>query len=201
MSHSAGHYMTYADVFQPSSRYYSLLYDTILIVGFSFILALSATIAIPLPFSPVPITFQTLAVLLSGMLLGSKRGFFCVLTYISEGALGFPVFAGGSSGLAYMVGPTGGYLIGFLFASYITGLLAENGWDRKILTSIIAMSIGDVVTFMFGLSWLSFLIDVKQVFSLGLYPFIPGEILKIVIASLILPIGWKWFRRLEERKS
>lgn len=198
MRHGARQCMTYADVFRPSSRYYSLFYETTLVTGFSFIIALSATIAIPLPFSPVPITLQTLAVLLAGTLLGSKRGLLCVLTYIGEGAAGMPVFAGGASGLAYMVGPTGGYLIGFLFASYVTGLFAESGWDRKILTTTVAMLLGNALIYLFGLLWLGFYVTGKEVLSLGLYPFIPGDILKLFAAVLILPMGWKVIKRVEK---
>lgn len=191
MRHNAGQYLTYAEVFRPSSRYYSLFYEITVVTGFSFIIALSAAIAIPLPFSPVPITLQTLAVLLAGMLLGSKRGLLCVLTYIGEGAAGMPVFAGGASGLAYMAGPTGGYLIGFLFAVYMTGLFSENGWDRKILTATIAMLLGNTIIYSFGLLWLGFYVAGNEVLSLGLYPFIPGEVSKLIAAVLILPTGWK----------
>ncbi len=141
--------MTYADVVRPSLKQHALLYDIVWIVGCSLFIALSAQIAIPLPFSPVPITGQTLAVLLVGALLGSQRGVLAVLVYLTEGFAGLPVFSGGTAGLARLAGPTGGYLVGLLAAAFITGLLAEQGWDRRVGSTLLAMLLGNAAIYAF----------------------------------------------------
>lgn len=185
--------MTFADLLQPSfiRIRHRLLYDVALIVGGSLFVALSARIAIPLPFSPVPITGQTLAVLLVGTLLGSRRGASSLLLYLLEGGLGLPVFAGGMSGLAYMVGPTGGYLIGFVCAAFAAGLLAEKKWDRRPQKSALAMLLGNLVIYVCGLSWLARFVGADKVLALGFYPFIPGDLMKLALATVLLPSGWK----------
>ncbi|RPJ40883.1 MAG: biotin transporter BioY, partial [Candidatus Latescibacterota bacterium] len=112
-----------------------------LLVAFaSLLLALSARVAIPLPFSPVPISGQSFAVLLVGALLGSRRGSAAVLLYLAEGAVGLPVFAGGAGGAAYLVGPTGGYLAAFLPAAFVVGALCERGWDKRVPGAAAAMA-------------------------------------------------------------
>ena len=183
--------MIYADVLRPSARRYALLYDTVLTIGGSLFVALSAQVAIPLPFSPVPITGQTLAVLLVGALLGSRRGSLCLLAYLTEGAVGLPVFAGGTAGLVHLLGPTGGYLMGFIPAAFLTGLLAERGWDRRIGTALLAMSAGNAVIYAFGLPWLALFTGGERVLALGLLPFVFGDIVKLVLAAALLPSGWK----------
>ncbi|MCS7251828.1 MAG: biotin transporter BioY, partial [Thermoflexus sp.] len=132
-----------------------LLTDAMLILGGSLFTALMAQISIPLPFTPVPITGQTLAVLLVGAALGSRRGALSIATYVLEGALGLPVFAGGTAGISRLQGPTGGYLIGFVAAALITGWLAERGWDRRPLSTALAMLAGNAVIYLFGLPWLA----------------------------------------------
>ncbi len=183
--------MTYADVLRPSVKPYALFYDFAIILFGSVFIALSSQLAINLPFSPVPITAQTLAVLLMGIILGSRRGGLCLLMYLSAGGIGLPVFANGASGLVYMFGPTGGYLMGFLIAAFVIGWLAERGWDKRIVTTFFAMFIGNVIIYLFGLSWLSFFTGIDKVFALGLYPFVIGDILKIILAIIFLPLGWK----------
>ncbi len=131
--------MTYLLLFRPSIRRWTLLYDIALIIGGSLFIALSARISIQLPTSPVPITGQTLAVLLVGIGFGSRRGFLSVLLYLIEGGAGLPFFAGGTSGIGRLPGPTGGYLLGFLVAVFLVGLLAERGWDKRIPTTALAM--------------------------------------------------------------
>jgi biotin transport system substrate-specific component len=148
-----------------------------------------------LPFSPVPVTCQTLAVLMAGALLGRRRGVLCVLAYIAEGAGGLPVFSFGRGGMAVLAGPSGGYIIGFAASAYITGFLAEKGWDRRFWTTILAMLAGDTALYVFGLLWLSFLTGFNgAVLTMGLYPFIAGDILKILTAGMVLPSGWKLLR-------
>jgi len=183
--------MTYADVLRPSIRRHALAYDAALVIGGSVGIALSAQIAIPLPFSPVPVTGQTFAVLLMGALLGSRRGALCVLTYLAEGASGLPVFSFGRAGLGHLAGPTGGYLVGFVAAAFITGCLAERGWDRRLWTTAIAMLLGSIAIYAFGLPWLAAFVGGGKAVALGLKPFIAGDIYKLVLAAILLPSGWK----------
>ena len=184
-------YPVYADTFRPSLKISATLYDVILIVGFSFLIGFSAQFVLPLPFSPVPITAQTLVVLLVGSLLGKYRGALCVLLYLIEGSLGMPFFAGGKAGLAHLVGPTGGYLLGFSAAVYVVGTLAERGWDRKLYLAFAAMLLGNVIIYFFGLPWWGRFVGFDKVYSLGFYPFVIGDLLKIGVAAFLLPGGWK----------
>lgn len=186
--------MTAIDILRPSARRYAWAYDVSCIMAGSLFVALSAQMAIRLPFSPVPITGQTLAALLVGVLLGSRRGALCLLAYLSEGLAGIPVFAGGGIGLARLAGPTGGYLLGLVAAAYVTGLLAERGWDRRVGTTIAAMLLGNVVVYAFGLLWLATFVGNKTV-TLGLLPFIPGDLLKVGLAAMLLPGGWRLLGR------
>ncbi len=184
--------MTYADVLKPTAKKHALLYDLSVIIGGSFVIALLAQLVVRLPFSPVPITGQTLGVLLIGSLLGKIRGTLAILTYLAEGMSGLPVFAGGTAGPAVLMGPTGGYLIGFIFAAYITGYLAEKGWTKSVGTSLLMMVAGTAIIFFFGLVWLAQLFPGTLIFSVGLLPFIPGAIVKILLATALLPVGWRW---------
>jgi len=115
-----------------------------------------------------------------------------MLAYLLSGAAGLPVFALGQAGPAVLLGPRGGYIVGFVAAAYITGLLAEKGWDRRIITTILAMICGNVAIYTFGLLWLCCLIGItKTVLAVGLYPFIVGDLLKTLLAAILLPAGWK----------
>ena len=185
--------MTLVDVWRPviTKTHINLLYNTVLVMGASILVALSAQIAIPLPFTPVPVTAQTLAVLLIGAVLGSARGALAILTYLAEGAVGLPVFAGGKAGLAWLAGPTGGYLLGFVLAAFVTGFLAERKWDRNIFSGFLAMLIGNVIIFAFGLLVLQSYVGVERVLELGFYPFILGDIVKLALAAILLPSSWK----------
>lgn len=164
--------------------------EVILILVCSWLIALLAQVVIPL--QPVPVTGQTLGVLLAGALLGSKRGAITVLTYLLQGVVGLPVFAGGTSGLARVVGPTGGYLIGFVVAAFVVGWLSEKGWDRHFITMVFSMLIGNGVIYVFGLPWLAIYVGWGAVIKLGLVPFVVGDILKIVLAAMIIPQIWRW---------
>ena len=168
-----------------------------LVVGGSVLIAVLAQIAVGYP---VPITGQTFGVLLVGALLGSRRGALCVLAYLAEGLLGLPVFTYGRAGLAMFFGPTGGYLVGFVPAAYVVGLLAERGWDRRAVTTVLAMILGSAAMYACGLAWL-FCLDnllgqplAGGVLAVGLYPFLVGDVLKIVLATILLPSGWKLIR-------
>ena len=163
-----------------------LLMDAILVLGGRLFIALGARFAIPLPVSPVPITGQTLAVLLVGALLGSRRGALCVLAYLSEGMAGLPVFAGGGSGPAWLLGPTGGYLVGFVAAAWVVGWLCEHLKDGSLTGSVVILLAGGAVIYLFGLPWLSHFVGADRALALGLVPFMPGDLIKIALASLVL---------------
>lgn len=182
---------TIAGVFRPIDKVRGITYDLLIIICGSLLVGISAKIRIYLPFSPVPITGQTFMVLMLGALFGSYRGGLTMLAYLVEGVLGLPVFTG-VTGAAALFGPTGGYLVGFIVAAYLVGRLAEMGWDRRVLTTIAAMLIGDAVLLAFGFIWLTLLMtDVKTAFIAGFVSFVPGDILKISLAAVLLPSGWK----------
>lgn len=182
-------YRTYSDVFRPQTRL--LAYELLLLVGATLVIALSAQVSIRLWFTPVPITGQTFAVLLVGTLLGSKRGAAALLTYLTQGLAGMPVFANGTSGWAILSGPTGGYLVGFVAAAFVTGWLAERGWDRRVWTTALAMLMGNIVIYACGLTWLAKFVGTAHVLEAGLTPFLTGDALKIALAAGLLPGGWK----------
>ena len=182
--------LTIADALFPRT---AILRDATLVVAFSLITAACAQIAFYV--GPVPITGQTFAVLLSGVLLGSRRGALSQLAYLAQGACGLPVFAAGHSGLPYMLGPTGGYLAGFVAAAFMVGLLAERGWDRQLWTMAAAMLAGNALLYMFGLLRLTAFVPSNSLLAVGLYPFIPGELLKMALAATTLPSAWKLLPR------
>ena len=161
-----------------------------LIFAGSWLIALAAQIAIPL--YPVPVTGQTLCVLLIGALLGSKRGALTVLVYLTQGAMGLPIFAGGTGGFARIAGPTGGYLIGFVVAAFVVGWLSEKGWNQRFITTGVSMLIGNAVIYIIGLPWLASFIGWEMVFTAGLFPFIPGDLFKVILAAVALPQAWVW---------
>ena len=189
--------LTVADLARPAARRLALCYDAALIAGGSIVIALSAQIAIRYP---IPITGQTFAVLLLAALLGSRRGVLCLLTYLAEGLLGWPVFAQGRGGLVAFLGPTGGYLVGFVLAAWIVGALSERTWDRRVLGTVAAMVLGTAVIYACGLAWLFCLVHIFAkpfsggVLAVGLYPFLLGDLLKIALAAALLPSGWKILR-------
>jgi biotin transport system substrate-specific component len=168
--------------------------NTVLVITGSLFLALMAQLSVPLPFSPVPITGQTLGVLLVGALLGSWRGASAVGLYLLEGAMGFPVFAGGSFGFMILMGPTGGYLMGFVLGAWVIGFLCEKKWDRNIKTALAAFILGQTIIFALGLFWLSFFVGTKSVLLFGFWPFLPGAVYKTFLATFILPTAWKFSR-------
>ena len=169
--------------------------EVALILGGSLLIALSAQLQFILPFSPVPITGQTFAVLLLGVLYGSKRGPATVVTYFALGVIGLPVFAGGAFGVARLVGPTAGYLVGFLAAAFVVGLLSERGWDRRPWTTAASMIIGNGIIYMVGVLWLSRFVGWQAVLSTGFLPFLAGDAFKIALATILLPAGWKLIGR------
>ncbi|MGF7008201.1 biotin transporter BioY [Aminobacter sp. BE322] len=168
--------------------------DVVAVIAGSLLLTLSAKVQVP--FYPVPMTMQTLVVIGLGLALGPVRGAAAVALYLAEGALGLPVFAGTPEkgiGLAYMMGPTGGYLLGYIFAALLAGWLAERGWDRNVFTAMAAALLAGAVIYIPGLFWLGSVIGWdKPVLALGLFPFIPGDIMKAVLAAVAFPAAWKW---------
>src|SRR5713226_33368 len=164
-----------------------------LVFVFSLLTALAAQIVIPIGL--VPITAQTFAVLLTGALLGSRLGAMAMIVYLIEGASGLPFFAGGHGGLAHFFGPTGGYLVAFPAAAFITGAFAEHGWDKRFLTATAAMTIGSALIILSGWAWLSQFMTPSVAFHAGVTKFIVGDIVKIILAAAVLPTGWKLLNR------
>jgi len=163
-----------------------------LIVLGSLLVAALAQIEIVLPFTPVPITGQTFGVLLIGAALGSKRGAASIILYITEGAFGLPFFAGGTNGLGILTGATAGYLVGFIGAAYAVGWLAERGLERIVRTSVIPFFVGTVIIYVCGAAWLSILFgSLSKAITLGVAPFLVGDVIKLIAAALALPAAWK----------
>lgn len=157
------------------------------------LLAIAAKLRIPM--WPVPITMQTFVVLAVGAAYGPALGGVTMLAYLGLGALGFDVFTGSSTevhGLAYMAGTTGGYLVGFLLATLVMGVLARRGWDRSMGRMALAMVIGTALIYVPGVAWLGQIIGwEKPVLELGLYPFLAGDALKLALAALTFPAVWR----------
>lgn len=177
----------------------SFIQPVILVLLGSLFIALLAQVSIPLPFTPVPITGQTLGVALVGAALGRKLGFLTLITYLVEGASGLPVFAAGGFGLARIIGPSGGYLVAFPFAAALIGYLVERyGADRKFFPTLLSMLAGDLVVFAVGATWLGVWLSIGGKFPgimgvliMGVIPFLPGSLIKASIAAAILPTTWK----------
>ncbi len=165
--------------------------DLLLIVAGSLFVTVFAWLRIPLPFTPVPLTGQTFAVLLVGAALGSRRGAASLLLYLIQGMIGMPVFAGGASGLAYLIGPTGGYLLGFVCAAYTVGWLAEKGLERHFYSAWAVFLAGELVIYLFGVPWLGVHIGMHKALTAGLLPFLTGDLIKLVAAALVLPTAWR----------
>ena len=178
--------------------------DAALVVGFALLTAAAAQISIPLGFTPVPITGQTFAVLLAGGALGMTRGGLSQLLYVALGAIGLPFYADGDGGWSAATGSTAGYLVGFVIAAMVIGWMAERGQDRKVATAIPAFLVGSVIIYALGASWLAHSIDVPltagiaadgsiepSAIAYGVGPFLVGDVLKAVLAGLLLPAAWK----------
>lgn len=199
---------TLTEALLPRQRSWAV--DAALVVGFSVLIALTAQIAVPLPFTPVPITGQTLGVLLTAAVLGPRLGALTMLLYLAQGMIGLPVFALGRNawsmssvpGLPVIIGPTAGYLLSYPLAALVVGALAARGWDRRISTALPAMLVGNLVILLLGFAWLAAAtwvlkgtLPIAALLSASVYPFIPGDLIKIAIAALALPGGWTIVRR------
>ena len=168
------------------------------VILFAALTAAAAQVSIPLPFTPVPFTLQPMVVLLGGAVLGSRLGMSTQVLYLLAGIAGLPVFAASPvlpQGVLRLLGPTGGYLMSYPFAAFLTGWLAERGFDRRYLTSVIAMACGLGVIFAGGIVWLAFFtrsaVGLETALRTGFYPFIPADIFKIFLAAAVMPALWR----------
>lgn len=179
----------------------ALVTDIALVAGGAALTGLMAQVAIPL--WPVPITGQTLAVLLVGSTLGATRGALSMLLYAVMGIAGVPWFSDASHGIGVLLGSTGGYIVGFVLAAALTGWLAQRQWDRKFLHAAVTFLAGSGVVFLVGLPWLAVVTgaDLAQTLQWGLWPFIPGGIVKALIAAAIIPVAWQGVRKLDASKG
>ena len=184
-----------SEVFGPREGAALLAKRAALVVAGVAVLAIAAKIKFPVPPSPVPVTLGTFAVLGIGAAYGARLGLVTILAYMLIGALGFDMFAGSSAekaGLVYMMGGTGGYLVGYVLATVALGALAHRGWDRSVLWMALAMLIGNVLIYVPGLLWLNgFAESWAQTFAWGITPFLIGDAMKLALAALVLPALWK----------
>jgi biotin transport system substrate-specific component len=168
---------------RPDPRLSALRAGVLMVLG-TLLLAISAKLQVP--FYPVPMTMQTLVVLVIGATYGARLGGATVLLYLAEGLAGLPVFAGPAAGPAYMAGPTGGFLVGFAAAAFVTGWLAEHGWNRGLPRILAMMILGHAVIFAFGLGWLTTLMPAAKAWAVGAAPFVAATILKTALAAAVL---------------
>lgn len=170
----------------------SIVRDLILVAGYAAFIGLFAQISFHLGFTPVPITGQTFAVLLGAASLGWARSTAGAVLYASAGVAGVPWFAGATSGWHVAAGPSFGYIISYIFASAVIGMLAKKGLDRNLLGTAVIMALGSAIIYAFGVTWLAASIHVSasKAIALGMLPFLPGDIFKLVLAAIILPATW-----------
>ena len=168
----------------------NFLIKTFSVLVGTLLITLSSYITIPL--YTVPVTAQTLVVLMIGLSYGTRLSFLTLSLYLFQGAVGLPVFAGGAGGLAALFGPPGGSLFGFVAAGSLLGLLARRGFGKNFLTTIIAMLAGNAVIYLFGVSWLANFIGIENAVKNGILPFLYGDVLKIFVAAALIPVAWKF---------
>lgn len=182
-----------SEVFGPSSGAALRAKQAVLVVVGVVVLTMAANIRVPM--WPVPITMQTFAVLTIGATFGARLGGVTLLAYLALGALGLAVFTGETAGLAYMMGPTGGYLVGFAVAAVAMGWLAERGWDKSVASMAGALLIGNAIVYAFGLPWMAYLFLAEKgavwVVQWGMTNFLLGDALKLVLAAMLIPAVWK----------
>jgi biotin transport system substrate-specific component len=178
-----------------------LLTDTLLVLTGTGLVAGAAQISFKLPFTPVPITGQTFAVVLVGASLGAIRGTASLMLYLWLGVAGAPIYADHAHGWSVITSATGGYIVGFVLASAVTGYLAERRWDRQISSAIAAMLTGNVIIYLVGLPWLAVVLDtnLEKTLEYGLYPFVPGDVFKLYLAAALLPGAWRLVERTSKR--
>jgi len=171
---------------QSSAQENSWIRNAAAVVGGSILLGLLAHAAIPLPFTPVPIVLQVQAALFLGASLGSRKGALAVLLFLLQGAMGFPVFSFGQSGIAYLLGPKGGYLMGYAAGAFLTGYLIERMRNRSSLKTFLAMAAGNGAVYVLGVAQLSLYLGLSKAVLFGMVPFVIGDTVKLLLASSIL---------------
>jgi biotin transport system substrate-specific component len=171
----------------------NLITDALLVLAGTGLVAGAAQISVKLPFTPVPITGQTFAVVLVGASLGSVRGTASLMLYLWLGVAGAPIYAHHDSGWSVITSASGGYIVGFVLAAAVTGFLAERGWDRRFSSSVGAILTGNVIIYLVGLPWLAVVLDtnLEKTLEYGLYPFVPGDTFKLYLAAAALPTAWR----------
>lgn len=171
----------------------SVIKNAALVLGLTAFTAMCAQVSVPLPFTPVPLTLQTFAVLAGAAALGAERAVIAQVIYVVLAIAGFPVLAGGASGTDIVVGATGGYILGFVVASYVVGRIAERGATTRVSATVIAYIAGTAVVYALGVSWLSFVthMSLRDAVVAGMIPFLIGDAIKAVAAGISLPSLWK----------
>jgi biotin transport system substrate-specific component len=175
----------------------TMLQRALAVLFVTMLTAAAAQVSVPLPFTPVPFTLQPMVVLLGGAVLGPRLGFFSQVLYLAAGIAGLPVFAASPvlpQGVARLLGPTGGYLMSYPLAAFVTGALAVQGLDRRYLTSVAAMAAGLAIIFSCGVAWIAWgpaSAGIARAIAAGLVPFLPADLLKIVLAAAVLPSAWR----------
>src|SRR5436190_6142453 len=168
----------------------------LLVIAGSALIAIAAQIAVPIPFSPVPLTLQPIAVLLVGIVLGSARGSAAAALYLLEGASGLPVFAQGHGGALWLLGPTAGYLLSYPFAAFVAGWFSERGWGSTIARALAGMLTALAIIYAGGWAWLAILAGPAAAFTMGIVPFVIADIVKVAIGAAILPYAQRLVTRL-----
>jgi biotin transport system substrate-specific component len=177
-----------------------VLTDAVLVLAGTGLVAGAAQISFSLPFTPVPITGQTFAVVLVGASLGTIRGVASLILYLWLGVAGAPIYADHAHGWSVVTSASGGYIVGFVLAAAVTGFLAERRWDRSLSSSISSMLTGNVIIYLVALPWLTVVLNtnLEKTLEYGLYPFVPGDIFKLYVAAALLPGAWKLVERIKQ---
>ncbi|WP_455132860.1 biotin transporter BioY [Microbacterium aurum] len=192
---------------RPSGRARAVALDAALVVAGAAVVALLAQVEVPL--WPVPITGQTLAVVVVGAALGARRGAAALVTYLLAGLAGLPVFAGFTGTVAALAKPSFGFVIGFVFAAFVAGWFAERAWDRRPLLAFVGFVAASAIPFVFGIPYMAFILNVVgggafgvgEILQFGLWPFIVGGLVKAALAALLIPAAWAGVRAVDRRKN
>lgn len=195
------HHTVLIDHYLPQRVSSTVLQNALVVSAFALLTAALAQVRVPLGFTPVPVTGQTLAVLLSGAVLGAKRGAASQALYLVLGLIGLPFYSNGTGGWSVATGPTMGYLVGFIAAAALVGRLAEHRHDRSLIASLAAMSLGSLVIYACGAAWLAYSLDIplatgeSNAITLGVTPFLLGDIIKMCLAGAATASAWRLIHR------